>query len=58
MKLDRYGRGRMASDRQWEDIKNVLKTNPNLSVPYGRDFAKKLGLSEPADPAFREASGT
>lgn len=55
VKLDWYRRGRMASDRQWEDVKNVLKMNVRMELEYLRSTAKSAGLSDLLDKVLAEA---
>lgn len=57
-KLDWFRRGREVSDRQMEDVKNVLKATESPDVDYMRTMAEKAGVADLLDRALRESGLT
>ncbi|MBI2921078.1 MAG: hypothetical protein HYY18_08345 [Planctomycetes bacterium] len=55
VKLDWYRRGGGVGDRQWEDVKNVLKTDPGVRLEYLREKAGPVGLVELLGRALKES---
>ncbi len=58
-KLEWYRLGNEASERQWRDVQNVIKTQAErLDVAYMRQWAATLGLENLLGRALDEASAT
>ena len=58
-KLEWYRLGNKASERQWRDVQNVIKTQAErLDVAYMRQWAATLGLENLLGRALDEASAT
>jgi hypothetical protein len=56
-KLEWYRMGGETSDRQWNDIQNVIKTQSDrLDVTYMRHWAVALGIADLLDRALSEGS--
>ena len=55
VKLDWYRRGNMVSDRQWEDVKNVLKADRSIRLEYLRTTAQTVGLHDLLEKALQES---
>lgn len=55
VKLDWYRRGRMVSDRQWEDVKNVIKLNQGIDLAYMKRVAEIAGLTQLLERALGES---
>jgi hypothetical protein len=56
-KLEWYRMGGEASDRQWNDVQNVIKTQlGRLDVAYMRHWAVALGVADLLERALSEAS--
>jgi hypothetical protein len=56
-KLEWYRMGGETSDRQWNDVQNVIKTQlGRLDVAYLRHWAVVLGVSDLVERAFKDAS--
>jgi hypothetical protein len=47
LKLDRYRRGNETSERQWNDLRGILKVNATrLDLPYLRKWAPHLRVAD------------
>jgi hypothetical protein len=58
-KLEWYRLGNEASERQWHDVQNVIKTQAGrLDLAYLRQWAGALGISDLLDRALEESSAT
>ena len=56
-KLEWYRMGGETSDRQWNDVQNVIKTQlGRLDVAYMRNWAAALGVPDLLERALNEAS--
>ena len=57
-KLEWYRKGGGVSERQWRDIIGILKVQSgNLDIPYLRQFASSLGVTDLLERALKDAQG-